>query len=595
MLRKVPFTSSPLADAWRSCRSAFAGAIVFSGFINVLALTSSMYMLQLYDHVIPSHSVPTLVGLSVLMLIFYVAYGLLDVIRSRIMSRIGLRFDRALRDRAFAAVAQLPIRARPSGDGLQPIRDLDQIRNFMSGAGPTALFDLPWLPLYMALVYLLHPWLGLLTLGGAVVLVALTAVTEMRSRHAVQDASGKASARLAFGEATRQNAEVIRALGMGQRFGVKWSALTESYLLDHIASSDVATTYGNLSKVLRMILQSAVLGLGAYLVIYGQASAGVMVSASILAARALAPVEIAIANWRGFLSARQSAGRLALLFNALPDHPEVMTLPRPQKSISVEGLWVAAPGQQQPIVQNVNFSLNAGDGLAIIGPSASGKSTLTRVLVGAWRPLRGDIRLDGAALEQWPPEMLGTHIGYLPQDIELFDGSVAENISRFDKEAGSVAIISAAKKAGVHEMVLRLPAGYDTRIGGGGSQLSAGQRQRLALARALYGDPFLVVLDEPNSNLDAEGDAALMGALRSVRERGGIAIVIAHRPAVMAGLDRVLVMGAGLMQAFGPRDEVLRKAPVPAPAPLAAAQAAPLANGHYKVISKGRFGPVAGP
>jgi PrtD family type I secretion system ABC transporter len=321
----------------------------------------------------------------------------------------------------------------------------------------------------------------------------------------------------------------------------------------------VTTIYGTLSKVLRLVLQSAILGLGAYLVILGQVSGGTMIAASILVSRALAPIEIAIANWRGFLSARQSSYRLSTLLQSLPSQAAAMQLPAPQKSLSIDGVWIAAPGHQIPILQNVGFMLEAGAGLGVIGPSASGKSTLARAIVGVWPAQRGTIRLDGATLDRWSAEALGRHVGYLPQDIELFDGTVAQNIARFDPDASSKAIIAAASSAGVHDMILKLPEGYDTRIGEFGASLSAGQRQRIALARALYGDPFLVVLDEPNSNLDAEGDVALMGAIASVRERKGIIVVIAHRPSALAGLDQVLVMTSGQVKAFGAKDDILRK------------------------------------
>ena len=569
-----------LRAAVASCRAAFLGVGVFSGLINLLALTSSIYMLQLYDRVIPSHSVPTLVGLTILMLLLFAGYGVLDTVRSRVMSYIGLRIDRALRARVFELVLLLPLRAK-SSDSLQPVRDLDQVRGFLTGAGPIALFDLPWMPFYLGLVFLLHPWLGLLGTIGAATLLGLTMLTEVRSRAPTKSASTSAAARLSFGEAARRNAEVIRALGMGPHISAIWSAHNEKYLTDQVGASDVAVTYGTLSKVLRLILQSAVLGLGAYLVIMGQVTGGVMIAASILVSRALAPIEIAIANWRGFLSSRQSAERLSKLLQSLPIRPEAMVLPTPARTFTVEGLWIAAPGHQKPIVENASFLLQAGDGLGVIGPSASGKSTLARALVGAWLPVRGNIRLDGGALDQWSPAALGVNIGYLPQDIELFDSSVAQNIARFDKNAPATAIIAAAQKAGAHEMILQLPEGYETRIGDGGTALSAGQRQRVALARALYDDPFLVVLDEPSSNLDADGDAALMRAIASVRQRGGIVIIVTHRPAALSGLDQLLVMSGGQVQAFGPKDEVLRKV---VPMPAATGQST---SGRLKVVTEG--------
>ena len=548
----------------------------------MLALTGSIYMLQLYDRVLPSHSVSTLVGLTLVMVLLYAGFGVFDVLRTRMMSRIGVRIERSLRVRVFSAVMLLPLRAGSRGDGLQPVRDADQIRGFLSGQGPTALFDLPWIPFYLGLVYLLHPWLGTLGVAGAVVLVALTILTETRSRTSVRDGAVTGAARQTLGEAARRNAEAIRALGMGERFTALWSSLNEKHLAHQVGTTDVAGTYGALSKVIRMVLQSAVLGLGAYLVIQGQATAGVMIAASILVSRALAPIEIAIANWRGFIAARQGAKRLSKLLTLAPECTNVMSLPKPARNLDAEGLWVTAPGQERMILQNVSLSLGAGDGLGVIGPAASGKSTLARALVGAWLPQRGTVRLDGAALDQWPPDALGCHLGYLPQDIELFDGTVAENIARFDPDAKGDAVIAAATQAGVHDLILRLPEGYQTKIGEGGTALSAGQRQRVALARALYGHPFLVVLDEPNSNLDAEGDAALTKAIASVRARGAIIVVIAHRPSALAGLDHLMVLANGQVQSFGPKDEVLKKALLNGAQPSAAARLKLISDGQQR-------------
>lgn len=570
---------SPVSDAIGRCRAAFLGVGLFSAAINVLALTGSIYMLQLYDRVLPSHSVPTLVGLTAIMVLLYAGFGIFDALRVRMLGRIGVRIERSLRAPVFASVILLPLRTKASGDGLQPVRDLDQIRAFLSGLGPTALFDLPWLPFYLALVYWLHPWLGLLGIGGALVLVTLTVLTEAHSRAPSREFAASGAMRQAFGEAVRRNAESVRALGMGGRLTQLWSGHNERLLTSQVNAADVVGTYGALSKVLRMVLQSAVLGLGAYLVIHGQTTAGVMIAASILVSRALAPIEIAIAHWRGFVGSRQSATRLSSQLALLPNDTNIMMLPKPSRRVAVEGLWVTAPGQQHAIVQNVSFTLSSGDGLGIIGPSASGKSTLARALVGAWLPQRGKVRLDGAALDQWPVEALGGHIGYLPQTIELFAGTVAQNIARFDPKAEAEAIISAARHAGVHDMILRLPDGYQTDIGEAGSALSAGQRQRVALARALYGDPFLVVLDEPNSNLDAEGDTALISSIASVRARNGVVVVIAHRPSALAGLDQLMVLGNGQVQAFGPKDEVLRKAVQPV-----GTASAPAAASHLKIV-----------
>jgi PrtD family type I secretion system ABC transporter len=360
-------------------------------------------------------------------------------------------------------------------------------------------------------------------------------------------------------EAGRRNAEVLRALGMGSRLATRWGEINRSYESSHQIVLERSGAYSGISRVFRMMFQSALLGLGAYLVIVDHASFGVIIAASILGARALQPIELLVANWKGFVASRQAWHRLNRLLAQFPETGEPMALPPPTATLKVENLAVVPPGSNRPSVVDVNFTLKGGNALGVIGPSGAGKSSLVRVIIGAWAPARGRIRLDGAALEQWHPDSLGRHIGYLPQDVELFAGSVAENIGRFDPEAQSEKIVEAAKAAGVHDLILHLPDGYSTQIGESGSSLSAGQRQRVALARALFGDPFLVVLDEPNSNLDAEGDAALTQAILSVRRRGGIAIVVAHRPSALEGVDMALAMVNGGMAAFGEKEEVLRK------------------------------------
>lgn len=552
----------PVRDALARSSGIFVAVGIFSGIINALALTGSFYMLQVYDRVLPSHSVPTLVGLTLLMAGLYVANGILDFIRVRMMSRVGARIDIAIREKVFDAVRAIPLRGRAAGDGLQPVRDLDQLRSFLSGMGPTAFFDLPWMPVYLAVVFLLHPMLGMFALAGALLLVSLTLMTEFSTSQPMRAAALSGSRRLAFGESARRNAEVIQALGIGARMRERWSRLNDQHLADQLVAADATSGLGTVSKVLRLFLQSGILGLGAYLVIEGKVSAGTIVAASIVMSRALAPIETAITHWRGFVAARQSHQRLLELFDTLDlGDATLLKLPPPSRSLAVEGLTVAPPGEQKPVVQGIAFSLSSGDGLGIIGPSASGKSTLARALVGIWQPVRmgGSVRLDGASLDQWAPDDLGRHVGYLPQDVLLFEGTIAENISRFDPDATSETIVAAAEAAGVHDMIVGLPEGYQTRVGEDGVGLSAGQRQRVALARALYGDPFLVVLDEPNSNLDSHGDAALTEAIKSVRARGGIAVVIAHRPSALAGVELVLMMARGQVQAFGDKDEVLRK------------------------------------
>jgi PrtD family type I secretion system ABC transporter len=560
-------SSSPIASALSACRGGFVAVGLFSGAINVLMLTGSVYMLQIYDRVLPSRSVPTLVSLTIIVIAVYGILGFMDAIRGRMLVRIGRSLDEAMGARVYEAVVRLPLKMRSSADGLQPIRDLDQLRGFLSSLGPTALFDLPWMPLYLGLCFAFHFWIGTAALAGAIVLVTLTFVTELLARAPAKAATMHGANRLVLAETSRRNAEAVEAMAMTPRLAARWDAANMGYMDAHQRASDVAATLGAFSRVLRMMLQSGVMAVGAYLVIYQEATPGVIIAGSILTSRALAPVDLAIAHWRGFVGARQSWARLSKLVGQLAVEREPMALPAPSKSITVEALSVAPPGLQNLVVRDVAFRVEAGQALGIIGPSASGKSSLARALVAVWRPARGKVRIDGAALEQWPD--LGTHIGYLPQDVELFDGTVAENIARFEPDHDPAAVVAAAQAADMHELIVRFPDGYDTAIGEGGMALSAGQRQRVALARALYRDPFLVVLDEPNSNLDAEGDEALTQAIAGVRKRMGILIVIAHRPSALTAVDLVLAMANGQAQAFGPKEEVLRKVLRPAAKPSA--------------------------
>jgi PrtD family type I secretion system ABC transporter len=573
-----------LVDAVLKCRNAFIGIGAVSGALNVLMLTGSFYMLEIYDRVLPSRSAPTLVALTILALVLYAFHGALDLVRSRLLVRIGASLDESLGRRLYDTIVQLPLTSHSANDGLQPLRDLDQIRSFLSGVGPLALFDLPWMPFYLGICYLFHPLIGLAATIGGVILITITLLTELLTRKPIKTAVALATERNGLAEAGRRNAEVLQAMGMGARLGTLWGEVNAKHMASHRVAGDVGGGLGAISRVLRLALQSMVLGVGAYLVIEQQATAGIIIAGSILTARALSPIEIAIGNWRGVVAARQSWSRLYALLERHPARAQRMALPRPAKSLSVETVAVMPPGTRNVVVLDAAFRLTSGQGLGILGPSAAGKSSLARTLVGAWQPAHGKVRLDEAAIEQWSPQALGRFIGYLPQDIELFDGTIAQNIARFDSEASSENIIAAATAADVHRLIARLPDGYETRIGEHGAALSAGQRQRIALARALYGDPFLVVLDEPNSNLDGEGEAALTRAIQGVRERGGIVIVITHRYNVLAAVDMLLVMGEGKILAFGPRDQVMSKlvrrpadaAPRPTPVQDAAPRPTPL-------------------
>jgi PrtD family type I secretion system ABC transporter len=550
---------SELGEALATCRGAFVGIFLFSGMSNILMLTGSFFMLEIYDRVLPSRSVPTLVALLLLAGGLFAAQGILDLIRGRILVRIGARLDEILSQRVFDTIVRLPLKVGERSDGLQPLRDLDNVRSFLSGAGPVALSDLPWMPFYIAICFAFHFWIGVTALCGAIVLAILTLITEVLTRAPTKAATQFALSRNGVAEASMRNAEALIAMGMAGRTAARWGNANSKYMESQRRASDVAGGLGSISKVLRMMLQSGVLAVGAWLVINQQATGGIIIAGSILSARALAPVDLAIANWKSFIAARQSWQRLARLLAALPAQRALMELEAPSKSVTVETASVIAPGGQKPVVQDINFSLQAGNGLGIIGPSGSGKSSLARMLVGVWAPVRGKIRLDGAALDQWTPDVIGRNIGYLPQDVELFAGTVAQNIARFEEDAEANTIVAAAKAAGVHDLIVNLPEGYETEIGERGHSLSAGQAQRVALARALYRDPFLVVLDEPNSNLDAEGDEALTVAITGVRNRGGIVVVVAHRPSAIGSVDLVLVMSQGRMQGFGPKEEVLAK------------------------------------
>ena len=539
---------------------------LFSGMSNILMLTGAIFMLEIYDRVLPSRSVPTLIALIILATVLYGALGILDLIRSRILVRIGSYLDESISARVYDGLVQLPLKAGNRGEGLQSLRDLDSLRSFLSGTGLIALFDLPWLPLYLIICFAFHFLIGLTALIGAIVLCILTALTEVYTRDPGKHLAGLAISRSGLADLSRRNAEALVAMGMSKRLAARWKETNRKYLASQREASDIATGFSSTSKVLRMLLQSAVLGVGAYLVINQEATAGIIIASSILSARALAPVDLAIANWKGFIAARQSWHRLNQLLALFPEQAAPMLLELPSKTLTVQNACIVPPGDQRITVQDANFTLKAGTGLGIIGPSGSGKSCLARLLVGVWQPARGKIRLDGATYDQWAPDVLGQNIGYLPQDVELIGGTIAENIARFADDAMPEDIIAAARAAGVHDLIVNLPQGYETSIGEQGMLLSAGQAQRVALARALYGNPFLVVLDEPNSNLDAEGDEALTRAILGVRARNGIVIVIAHRPSAIAGVDLLLVMNNGRQVELGSKETTLAKLQRPPPA-----------------------------
>ncbi|MEM8552717.1 MAG: type I secretion system permease/ATPase [Pseudomonadota bacterium] len=546
----------------KTARGALIAIGIFSFLINVLMLTGPVYMLQIYDRVLASGSIPTLLALSFIVVALYGFMAILDLIRQRILIRIGHKFDDEMGDTAFSAYVDAPMKLGPMGSQIQPIRDVDQLRNFFASPGITAIFDMPFMPLYLAVVFLVHPLLGLLATVGAIILLAIAIITDKMARKAVAQAGELGTKRSIFADSSRRNAEVVRGMGMASGIGSVWQSLNRNFLRANARSSEVISTSSVLTKVFRLFLQSAVLGLGAYLAVQQIISPGAMIAASIIMSRALQPIEAAVSNWRQFLSSRQAYRRLGATLDAVEDE-ERMALPTPTRALGAKSLAVVAPGSRSPIIMDVSFAIEAGKALGIIGRSGSGKSTLARALVGVWPSARGAVTLDGAPIAQFPPEALGRHIGYLPQDVELFQGTVADNIARFDPDFEPDTVVAAAKAAGVHELILTLPQGYNTMIGEAGATLSGGQRQRVALARALYGDPFLVVLDEPNSNLDSEGDDALARAMAAVKARGGVAVIIAHRPSAVANVDLILMMENGRMREFGPRDEVMARVTQP--------------------------------
>jgi PrtD family type I secretion system ABC transporter len=536
------------------------GIALFSGVINLLMLSGSLYMLQVYDRVIPSRNLATLLGLSLMVLFAYLMQGYLDALRARMLCRVATLFDAGLQDSIQTALATLPLHGVKPMLMQQPLRDLDQVRAFMASMGPTAFLDMPWIPIFLIALFLFHPAIGMTALLGTFAIVAMTMLTERMSRGAARAAMDSSAQRQVLADAMQRNAEVIRALGMTERFRVRWAQVNERYLRENIRTTDVYANLGSGAKVLRYVLQSGMLGIGAYLVVADKASGGVMIASSIMMGRALAPVEVALGSWKQLVAARQGIARLRDIFKmtARPSAPPVR-LPRPCRELSVQDLCVAAPGTDRSIVSSVSFSLKAGMGLALLGASASGKTSLSKALVGIWPARQGVVRLDGAAIDQWRNEDLGRHIGYLPQDVALFDGTVAENICRFEETAPSDAILKAAQIAGVHDIILRLPEGYSTRIGQAGASLSAGQRQRIGLARAVYGDPFLVVLDEPNANLDADGENALGRAIQLLRHNNCIVIVVSHRPNALALLDMAMVLYDGRAIAFGSSKEIFAR------------------------------------
>jgi ATP-binding cassette, subfamily C, type I secretion system permease/ATPase len=575
-------TDSVVSAALGDFRRTFWTVAAFSAVANILMFAGPLYMMQVYDRVLSGRSIPTLVGLTIILVGVLTFQAVLELIRSRIVVRAAGLLDQRLAGPVHRTIMQLAGSRRHPSEAQQPARDLDQLRSFLTSTGPLAIVDLPWVPVFLIMCALVHPLLGIVAGIGALSLTAVTYLTERASRVHSRNLTAEIGIRSAMLEGNRQNHESAAAMGMGATLGERWIALNDRYVETLRKSTDVVGGFGSLSKALRMLLQSAMLGLGAYLVIRQEMSGGAMIAASTIMGRGLAPIELAIANWRGFVGARDSVRRLSETLSRQPVKNTATELPRPSRSLEV-ALSVATPDATSLLVKSAEFKLAAGEVLGIIGPSGSGKTSLARALIGVWPAVKGTVRLDGATLDQWGSEALGRHIGYVSQTSELFDGTIAENIARMSATGDSAAVLAAAQLAGAHDMIVRLPAGYDTRIGEGGAVLSAGQRQRIALARALYGNPFLVVLDEPNSNLDGNGEMALQKAIQQLKAGGAIVIIIAHRPASLNVCDKVLVLTDGVQQAFGPRDEVLSKLTNRTPQQVATA-------GNLRVVSNTNMG-----
>jgi PrtD family type I secretion system ABC transporter len=543
-------------DALRECARQLARIALFSGAINVLTLSGSIYMLQVYDRVIPSRNLSTLVGLSAMLLVAYLLQGYLDALRSRMLARAAAIFDLSLQGAIYDTVATMPLLGAPPGEARQPTLDIESIRTFLSGMGPTALLDIPWTPLFAVVLFLFHPLIGIAAVFGVAGIISVTVLTDRRSAIPVGRASQWLAQKQAWVDSTQRNADVIRALGMLPALRSRWMHVNVNALREHIVAMDIVARMGAAGKVVRYSIQSAILGLGAYLVVTDRASGGIMIASSIIVGRALAPIEIALGTWRQWVGARQAFARLQRALKLTATRGPRTLAAAPARSLSVRKLAVVVPGSAAPILRDVSFELEAGEGLAIVGPSASGKTTLAKALVGIWPPASGAIALDGRPLAYWQADESCRILSYLPQDVSLFQGTIAENIARFDAEASPTAILEAAKLSDAHSMIMQLPHAYQTPIGEAGVWLSAGQRQRIGLARAAYGSPFLVVLDEPNSNLDQEGEVALDNAVRALRDRGSIVIVISHRPRAVRSVDRLMVLVKGRMLAFGTHREV---------------------------------------
>ena len=547
-----------LRAARRESRGLFWAVALFSAFVNLLMLTGPLFILQVYDRVLGSRSQETLLALFVLVAFLFATMGILDYARGRVLARIGARFQARLDRRVFAAMLKATTNGRAVQAAVTGLSDLESVQRLLSSPLLTAIFDIPWTPLFLAAIFLFHPWLGYLAVGGGALLILITLLNQTVTRGPVHSANTATMRANLMAEQLRSESDLVQSLGMRGTAFERWQIARRRALAQSIRAADAGGIFGTLTRTFRLFLQSAMLGLGAYLVLQNQLTAGAMIAASIMLGRALAPVELAIGQWPLVQRAAKGWHNLTTLLSEVPPDAPRMALPQPRALLIADQVTVVPPGQQQASLRMVSFTLKPGQALGVIGPSGAGKSTLANALTGVWRPAGGKIRLDGATLDQYDPDVLGTHIGYLPQRVQLFDGTIAENIARLQLNPDEDAIVKAARKAAAHDMIVKLPDGYNTRVTSAGGHLSGGQLQRVGLARAMYGEPVILVLDEPNSNLDNEGSQALNIAIRQMKSDGKSVLIMAHRPAAIQECDTLLVLDGGARKAFGPKDEVLK-------------------------------------
>ncbi|PUB15522.1 type I secretion system permease/ATPase [Yoonia sediminilitoris] len=546
-----------LVDARKESRQLYWMVGIFSFFVNLLMLTGPLYMLNVYDRVLSSRSFETLIALSVLVAFLYSIMGILDYVRGRVMGRVGARFQARLDRRVFGAVLRATTLNRAPREAATGLRDLEAVQRLITSPALMALFDLPWAPLFFWGIFIFHPLMGLLAIVGAVILIGVALFNQLTTKKPLEEANAASFASEQMGSQIRGESEMVHSLGMRGAAFDRWQIARGKSLDATIGAADASGTFTAMTKSFRLFLQSAMLGLGAYLVLMNELSPGAMIAGSILLGRGLAPIELLVGQWAVFQKGREGWRRLAVLLGTIPEDEQRMQLPKPKARLLADQVTVVPPGEKQASLRLISFEVKPGQAVGVIGTSGAGKSTLARVLTGVWQPAGGKIRLDGAALDQYDPDVLGQHIGYLPQRVQLFDGTIKENIARMSMQPDDAEVVKAARKAAAHEMILKLPDGYDTRVSANTGRLSGGQIQRIGLARAMYGDPVVLVLDEPNSNLDNDGSSALNQAIKTLKSEGKIVFIMAHRPAAIQECDMLLVIEAGARRAFGPKDEVL--------------------------------------